>query len=250
MRRPGKIFAVLFIAAGAAFLGLLGGGEHRAVRAGGDPMAHFWPAPMPQYPGAAMRPIGDQTVGASPLKMAYFTTSDSPAKVADFYAGEWRRAGYYVSEDVTPKGGAVSGYNAADGMMHQVVMVVREGRTTVFPAIATQPVNLLDQAAAPPEVPIYPGATGMLVTGARDPIGRSHTVTYLDEGPLAANLDLLPRRDAAPRLDRRDARELVQGDRRRRADPGLHARRRRVHHQLPQDRRGAHARARHAGEAE
>lgn len=189
MRRPGKVFAVLFIASGAAFLGLLTGGEHRPVGAAEDPLAHFWPAPMPRYPGANERPIAaDQKVGQSGLKMTYFSTTDSPAQVGDFYAGEWRRAGFYVTEDVTLQGGSVSGYDVALGMMRQIVMLVRNGRTLVFPAVATSPVKMLDASAAPPEVPIYPRASGLLVTGARDPLARSQSVSYLDEGPLEANL--------------------------------------------------------------
>jgi len=87
MRRRGRIFAVLFIASGTAFLGLLTGGEHLPVRAAEDPMARFWPVPMPTYPGTTLRPVAaDQRVGTSALKMAYFTTTDSPARVGDFYA--------------------------------------------------------------------------------------------------------------------------------------------------------------------
>jgi hypothetical protein len=187
--RRGRIFAVIFIASGAAFLGLLTGGEHLPVRAAEDPMMRFWPVPMPTYPGTAMRPVAaDQRVGSSALKMAYFTTTDPPAKVADFYAGEWRNAGYYVTEDVTFKGGTVSGYDSVAGMMRQVVMMHKGGRTMVFPAVAVEPSKLLDPSAVPPEVPVYPGASGLLVTSARDPIARSVVVTYLDEGTLESNL--------------------------------------------------------------
>jgi hypothetical protein len=191
MRRRGRIFAVLFIAAGTAFLGLLTGGEHLPVRAADDPMAHFWPVPMPKYPGSAPRPIAaDQRVGNSSLKLAYFTTTDSPAKVGDYYAAEWRASGYYVSEDITPKGGSVSGYDAVAGMMRQIVMMRKEGRTLVFPAVATEPVKMLDRDAVPADVPVYPGATGVLVTQAKDPMARSQVVTYLDDGALEANVNV------------------------------------------------------------
>jgi len=188
--RRGRIFAVLFIASGTAFLGLLTGGEHLPVRAAEDPMMRFWPVPMPTYPGTTMRPVAaDQRVGSSAIKMAYFTTTDPPARVADFYAGEWRNAGYYVTEDVTFKGGTVSGYDSVAGMMRQVVMMHKNGRTMVFPAVAVEPTKMIDRNAVPPEVPIYPGASGLLVTSARDPIARSHVVTYLDDGSLEANLN-------------------------------------------------------------
>jgi hypothetical protein len=190
MRRRGRIFAVLFIASGTAFLGLLTGGEHHPVRAAEDPMAHFWPVPMATYPGATMRPVtGDQRVGSSALKMAYFTTTDPPARVADFYAGEWRNAGYYVTEDVTFKGGTVSGYDAIAGMMRQVVMMSKDGRTLAFPAVAVEPSKLMDRNAVPADVPVYPGASGLLVTSARDPMARNQVVTYLDDGSLEANLN-------------------------------------------------------------
>jgi len=189
MRRRGRIFAVLFIASGTAFLGLLTGGEHLPVRAGGDPMAHFWPAPMPAYPGALTRPmVGDQMQGGSTLKMAYFTTKDSPAKVGDYFAAEWRERGYYVTEDLTPNGGSISAFDSVAGMMRQVVLVVRQGRTMGFPAVVTEPVRMLQPTAVPPDVPLYPGAASVLVTAARDPLGRSTVVTYLDDGPLEANL--------------------------------------------------------------
>jgi len=187
---PGRrrIFAVLFIASGTAFLGLLTGGEHLPVRAAPDPMAHFWPVPMPAYPGSRPRPVAaEQRVGSSSLRMAYFTTTDSPARVSDFYAHEWRSVGYYVKEDVTPRGGSVSGYDAVAGVMRQVVMMAKNGRTLVFPAVATEPMKMLDSAAVSPEVPVYPGATGVLVTRARDAVARTQIVTYLDEGPLLAN---------------------------------------------------------------
>jgi hypothetical protein len=189
MRRRGRIFAVLFIASGTAFLGLLTGGEHLPVRAAEDPMMRFWPVPMPTYPGTTMRPVAaDQRVGSSALKMAYFTTTDSPAKIGDFYAGEWRNAGYHVTEDVTFKGGTVSAFDAVAGMMRQIVMLHKDGRTMVFPAVAVEPARLLDRSAVPPDVPVYPGASGLLVTAARDPMARSQVVTYLDDGPLEANL--------------------------------------------------------------
>jgi hypothetical protein len=189
MRRRGRIFAVLFIASGIAFLGLLTGGEHLPVRAAEDPMLHYWPVPMPTYPGVTQWPVAaDQRVGSSALKMAYFTTTDPPAKIADFYAGQWRNAGYYVKEDITFKGGTVSGYDAVAGMMRQVVMMHKDGRTMAFPAVATDPAKLLDRSAVPQDVPIYPGASGLLVTAARDPMARSQVVTYLDDGPLEANL--------------------------------------------------------------
>jgi len=189
MRRRGKIFIVLFVASGAAFLGLLSGGEHSPVSAAGDPMAHFWPVPMPSYPGATQRPVArDQQVGGSSFRMAYFTTADTPARVADHYAAEWRQAGYYVTEDVTHKGGSVSAYDAVAGVMRQIVMMRRDGRTIVFPAVITEPMRVLDNSSLPPEIPVYPGATGLLVTRARDPMVRSVVVTYLDEAPLATNV--------------------------------------------------------------
>ncbi|HEY3356967.1 MAG TPA: hypothetical protein VGQ83_27200 [Polyangia bacterium] len=189
MRRRGRIFAVLFIASGTAFLGLLTGGEHLPVRAAGDPMAGYWPAPMPTYPGSAPRPIvGDQTVGGSAMKLAYFTTPDIPARVGDFYAEEWRKAGLYVTEDITPKGGSVSAYDAVEGVMRQIVILARAGQTMVFPALVTEPVRVMEPATVPPEIPVYPGATGVLVTTARDPIARSQVVAYMDEGPIEANL--------------------------------------------------------------
>jgi hypothetical protein len=189
MRRRGRIFAVLFIAAGTAFLGLLTGGEHLPVRAVGDPLAHYYPAPMPHYPGVTERPIvGEQTVGGSSMKMTYFSTRDIPARVNDFYAGEWRRAGYYVTEDITPKGGMVSAYDSVEGLMRQVVILARTGQTLVFPAMVTEPVRVMETTSVPPELPLYPGASGMVVTAARDAIGKSHTVSYMDDGAIEANV--------------------------------------------------------------
>jgi hypothetical protein len=189
VRRRGRIFAVLFIAAGTAFLGLLTGGEHLPVHAAGDPMVHYWPAPMPEYPGATARPIvGDQTVGGSTFKMAYFSTKDSPAHVGDFFGGEWRRAGLHVTEDITPKGGSITAYDPTDGLMRQVLIVARQGQSLVFPAVVTEPVKVMAPTALPPEVPIYPEATGVVVTAARDPLARSQVVTYLDSGSMDANL--------------------------------------------------------------
>jgi hypothetical protein len=58
----------------------------------------------------------------------------------------------------------------------------------VFPAVVTEPVRLLQPTAVPPEVPLYPGASGVLVTTSRDPLGRSKIVTFLDDGSLEANV--------------------------------------------------------------
>ncbi len=193
MTKLAKISVVVFVAAGIAFMGLLAGGQHRGAEARHevDLMRGHYPFPMPRYPGVKEYPMGSSlTVGSSHLKMSYFHTRDDTLKVASFYAGQWKAAGHYVTEDISPQGGVVGAYDPARGILRQVLIKSASGTTAVYPSMLTEPLRpATGSYATSPDVPLYPGAEGVLRFGARDPGHRSKVTMYTNYGGLANNVE-------------------------------------------------------------
>ncbi|MFC1482521.1 hypothetical protein ACFL51_01815, partial [Myxococcota bacterium] len=182
MSKLARITVIVTVAAGIATLGLLAGGRQQRARAKRDvdAMLGHYPVSMPRYPGAKEYPLGaDLKVGASPMKMSYFYTKDDPMKVANYYIAHWKTAGYHVSEDISPAGGTVAAYDPAEGVLRQILMKHRQGKTAVFPSVVVQSLRpLSDGASAAPDVPVYPGSEGVLRFGARDPGHRSQVTLF------------------------------------------------------------------------
>jgi hypothetical protein len=195
MTRLARITVVLFVAAGIAFLGLLTGGRQDAAKArrDADPMQGYYEAFMPRYPGVGEYPLGSELkVSGTPMKMSYFHTEDDPLKVASFYVSHWKAANYHVTEDITLQGGVVGAYDPASGQLRQVLIKVERNRTSVFPSLVMQPMR--PEASGGPgagekaDVPVYPGAEGVLHFGARDPGHESQVTMYTNYGGLANNV--------------------------------------------------------------
>jgi hypothetical protein len=186
----GRALAVLFIAAGIAFLGLLAGGEHRTARArsGGDPMAGYYGEEMPRYPGAEEVPAGPSSrVGGARVRMSYFSTEDSPRKVGRFYADNWRARRLFVREDVTHIGGVVSGIDQANKKVYQVLLAVRGKRTAVFPSVTSTPLSALEPSGEVPPVPLFPGSRATLDLGSDEGENRARVFLSVNDGTLAEN---------------------------------------------------------------
>jgi hypothetical protein len=193
MTKLTKVTVVVFIAAGIAFLGLMAGGQHQGAKArkAVDRMAGHYPAPMPQYPGAKEFPMGDKlSVGPNRLKMSYFHTRDDTLRVASFYAAQWNAAGHHVTEDISPAGGVVAAYDPAKGILRQVIIKQRGAKTAVYPSLLMEPLRpSTGTHATSLDVPLYPGAEGVLRFGARDPGHRSKVTLYTNYGGLVNNVE-------------------------------------------------------------
>ncbi len=149
-RRPGRLFVVLFICAGLAYLGVITGDDYRSARARRDPMVGFYPPDMPRYPAAQEVAAGRTRVGRLPLRMSYFSTKHEPQRVGDYYAAFWRKHGFWVNSDVTHIGGVVAAVDAHKGHVYQVLLR-RQGKSTlVFPSVNTAPMSSLRRGDALP----------------------------------------------------------------------------------------------------
>lgn len=194
MTKLAKVTVVVFIAAGIAFLGLMAGGTHKGAKARRNVknrMLGHYPAPMPHYPGAKEFPMGGTlTVGSNRLKMSYFHTRDDTLRVASFYASQWKAVGYYVTEDISPAGGVVAAYDPAKGILRQVLIKHKGETTAVYPSLIMEPLRpATGTHATSADVPLYPGAEGVLRFGARDPGHQSKVTMYTNYGGLVNNVE-------------------------------------------------------------
>lgn len=193
MTKLAKVTVVVFIAAGIAFWGLMAGGQHKGARARKEAnrLVGHYPAPMPQYPGAKEFPMGGTlTVGPNRMKMSYFHTRDDTLRVASFYAAQWNAAGHYVTEDISPAGGIVAAYDPAKGILRQVLIKHHGDTTAVYPSLFMEPMRpSTGSHATSLDVPLYPGAEGVLRFGARDPGHRSVVTMYTNYGGLVNNVE-------------------------------------------------------------
>lgn len=193
MTKLARISIVVALAAGIAFLGLLGGGDHPGAQARmeEDAMQGHWPVAMPRYPGALEYPLGSKlTVGRDPMVMSYFITPDDPLAVGRFYTGKWNGAGYHVTEDISLDGGVVAAYDPASGVLRQVVIRRQGKRTMAFPSVTTRPLRPTGDAQdADSDVPVVPGSEGVLSFGARDPGHRSRVLMFTNYSGLPNNVD-------------------------------------------------------------
>lgn len=192
-----KIFAVIFICSGTAFLGLLAGGRHAPVRADldQDPMKGYYDVDMPSYPGAAELPMSrDMNVGDASMKMSYFVTRDDPLKIAGYYADRWKTAEYHVTEDVTLTGGSVSAFDVKTGVIRQVIITEQsEGRYLVFPSVTSQPFGMTpstdEKSGFAGKSPVFPGSEGVSSFGSDDPDKKTNVTRFINFGGMQANVD-------------------------------------------------------------
>lgn len=186
-----RVLLVLFFCAGIAMLGLLGGGEHRAANARleSDPMLGYFPEGMPRYPRAQEVPAGKNSqIGGAHVRMAYFDTEDGPARVASFYAGHWRARRFYVRDDVTHRGGVVSAVDGQQGRVYQALIMVRKGRTVVFPSVTTSPTRAMESLDEPSPVPLFPESKAIINLGSKEGRMGARVILSVNDGGLEPNL--------------------------------------------------------------
>jgi len=193
MSKLARITIIVTMAAGIAFLGLLSGGTQKDARArlDEDAISGHFPVAMPSYPGAREYPLGSRLqVGTDSMIMSYFVTPDDPMAVGRFYAAQWNAAGHHVTEDISLQGGVVAAYNPNTGVLRQLLLRREGNRTMAFPSVATKPLRPTGEAPAETDdVPIIPGAEGVLSFGATDPGHQSRVLMFTNYSGLANNVD-------------------------------------------------------------
>ncbi len=200
-----KIFTVIFVCSGIAFLGLLAGGEYTSARArmDQDPMKGYYEVDMPSYPGARETPLSkSMSAGEAPMKMSYFVTQDDPLKVAGFYADRWKVAEYHVTEDVSLTGGNVSAVDLKSGVIRQIIITQQsEGRYLVFPSVTKQPLGMQTSTAnklgPSDKPPVFPGSEGVSSFGSDDPETNTNVTRFINFGGIKANVDFYKNEMAA-----------------------------------------------------
>jgi hypothetical protein len=89
---------------------------------------------LPVYPGAVHTRIGnDLVIDGEFYRIAYFTTKDSPKKVARYFYRQWADAGYPVTMDggFDPEG-VVSAFYTREGLQRSIVLTAHAGKTVGF----------------------------------------------------------------------------------------------------------------------
>lgn len=212
-----KAMGVLLAAAAIATLGLDRlGGEVRRAGAEASPAGERFDALMPRYPGASEFPVGERLeTGSGELRMGYFSTEDSPLRVARYYRTMWEQDGLSVHENVTPAGGVVGTFDPRIGAARSVTILTARGLTWAFPAVVERPVSALASGDLGERegLPVFPGSTTGLTMRSRDLGGEGETLvaTYSNEGGLEENLAFYRRELAEAgwrELESRDFEEL------------------------------------------
>jgi hypothetical protein len=90
--------------------------------------------PLPTYPGTENTRIGgDLTIAGELYRIGYFTTADSPQKVAAYFVKQWQAEGLPVTRDGDfTEEGVVSAFYTRQGLMRSVVVRVHSGKTLGF----------------------------------------------------------------------------------------------------------------------
>jgi hypothetical protein len=90
--------------------------------------------PLAEYPGAESTRIGnDLVIGGEYYRIAYFTTADSPKKVANYFRRSWEEQGYPVTADGDfVSEGVVSAFFTRQGLVRSIVLRMHAGKTLGF----------------------------------------------------------------------------------------------------------------------
>ena len=188
MRTKILLMAVLVTAVTA--LGIYNTESHSwdAVAAESTLPPDYWPEPMAVYPGANLIPFSrDMNLGRdNALRMAWFTTQDEPLAVARFYEDRWTTSGYFVNKDINPYGGRISSVDPRTGVLRQVTMSREGDMTTVFVSMLLGTPREVDRT--PEDIPVYPGAEGVISFSSNDVLTASDVVTFMDAGTVEDNV--------------------------------------------------------------
>lgn len=139
---------------------------------------------LPVYPGTVHTRIGnDLVIAGEYYRMAYFTTDDPLAKVADYFTRHWRSQGYPTAVDGDLENEAVvSALYTREGLQRGVVLRRHLGKTVGFTVLRDLWVSA-PRNSAPGLVKVE----GMLFTqdlATRDAPGGSQNRSSLVEGNL------------------------------------------------------------------
>ncbi|MCP3145306.1 hypothetical protein [Pyxidicoccus xibeiensis] len=139
---------------------------------------------LPIYPGTLHTRIGnDLVIGGEYYRLAYFTTPDSMAKVAEYFARKWREDGYpTVVEGDMKDEAVVSALYTREGLQRGVVLRQHLGKTLGFTV-------LRDLWVRPPKKPAQglvklEGTLYSQDLATRDDPGGSQNRTSLVQGGL------------------------------------------------------------------
>lgn len=93
---------------------------------------------LPTYPGAVHTRIGnDLNIDGQLYRIAYFTTTDEPGKVAYYFWWHWKHEGYPVTRGGDfEKEGVVSAFYTRQGLIRSVIVTRHEGKTLAFSVLA------------------------------------------------------------------------------------------------------------------
>jgi hypothetical protein len=90
--------------------------------------------PLAEYPGAPLTHIGnDLVIGGEYYRLGYFTTGDSPKKVANWFRKQWEEQGYPVTADGDfVREGVISAFYTRQGLVRSIVLRPHAGKTVGF----------------------------------------------------------------------------------------------------------------------
>jgi len=155
---------------------------------------------MPRYPGVSEVPLGETLEpGEGPMKMSFFSTTDSPRRVASFYQTVFEQEGLAAHSTVTSEGGVVGTFDPRVGAARSITILPHRGKTWVFPSVVDRPLDSarrgdMGQAAG---LPVYPGSSRGLTLRASDHGAPSLVATYSNAGSLEENVRFYRRELAA-----------------------------------------------------
>ncbi len=175
--------AALLLGLGLVFAGLemgsSGTGVPRAQAA--DPVRFWAEGEMPQYPAMEF-PLGDGlAVNGVPVRISYYQAKSTVEEVRDFYLQAFEARGLVpIAEPGVQQGWTVTAL-AEDGRSEIVVPILSQGRgrALVFPSIVPLGSRPSPEATAAftRDLPLGPGAMGLMVVSAKDKPGEA-IVTY------------------------------------------------------------------------
>jgi hypothetical protein len=139
---------------------------------------------LPVYPSAPHARIGnDLVIGGEYYRIGYFTTADSPRKVARYFASEWAAQGIpTIVEGDFQQEGVVSAFYTREGLQRAVVLRVHRGKTLGFVVLRDLWTRPEDRGARRTALPPLEGALFSQEFFAADDVGRElHRGSVVEE---------------------------------------------------------------------
>ncbi len=153
-----------------------------------------------EYPAAVPYQVADQMkVGSATLRMAGFTTADSPAKVLAFYRAEFVREKLILPPGPPPGDIPYEGLTGFDlhAKLQKTVMVMDGGGGPTRVILSVSPEAGLDEetltsaSKVPAGLPVFPKSSDVFRTDGEDGPRWSSTISYQASGKPAEVLDYI-----------------------------------------------------------